>query len=186
MRVNYVVSEDFVNYKKPAMFIGVGVCSMKCNIDCGKDVCQNHSLLGSHKDIPNQMIINNYLNNDITKAIVIGGLEPFDDADELYKFVRNFRKLSGDDIVIYTGYTENECLGIDKYNYQYAINQDKLVETFKLITAFDNIVIKFGRYIPDSTPIYSKELGVELVSNNQYAKRYSGGEEIVFLPTSIS
>jgi hypothetical protein len=36
---------------------------------------------------------------------------------------------------------------------------------------FDNIVIKFGRYRPGQQKHFDEVLGVELASDNQYAKR---------------
>ena len=43
------------------------------------------------------------------------------------------------------------------------------------LTVFaDNIIVKFGRFIPNSPHIYDTLLGVELASNNQYAKIITG------------
>ena len=75
----------------------------------------------------------------------------FDDIDELMAFICEFRNRCNDDIVIYTGYYEDE---IRSY-----IN--------KLKTDFKNIVVKFGRYIPDQQPHYDEVLGVYLASDNQ-------------------
>ena len=36
---------------------------------------------------------------------------------------------------------------------------------------YGNIIIKFGRFIPNQPSIYDEILGVTLASNNQYAKR---------------
>ena len=36
---------------------------------------------------------------------------------------------------------------------------------------FDNIIIKYGRFIPGQEKHYDKILGVYLASNNQYAER---------------
>ena len=35
---------------------------------------------------------------------------------------------------------------------------------------FPNIIIKFGRFIPHSSPRFDEILGIELQSDNQYAK----------------
>jgi hypothetical protein len=42
MRVKNIVYEDFVNYKKPSMFIGTISCGGKCCIEAGIpfSVCQ--------------------------------------------------------------------------------------------------------------------------------------------------
>ena len=61
-----------------------------------------------------------------------------------------------DDIVIYTGYTEEELIEND---------------TFKKVCKYKNIIIKFGRFIPNQEPHYDEVLGVKLVSDNQYAKK---------------
>jgi hypothetical protein len=36
---------------------------------------------------------------------------------------------------------------------------------------FDNIIIKYGRFIPNQEQHYDETLGVNLASNNQYAER---------------
>ena len=38
---------------------------------------------------------------------------------------------------------------------------------------FRNIIVKFGRFIPDQESHYDEVLGVNLASNNQYAKKLS-------------
>jgi hypothetical protein len=93
------------------------------------------------------------MNNPITKAIVCGGLEPFDSWIELLDFIKEFRYYSDDDIVIYTGYKEEEI--VDKVN---------------VLKSYEPIIIKFGRYIPGQQSHYDEVLGINLASNNQYAK----------------
>ena len=41
---------------------------------------------------------------------MFGGLEPFDQFEELFNFIKKFREVSLDDIVIYTGYYKEELL----------------------------------------------------------------------------
>ena len=41
------------------------------------------------------------------------------------------------------------------------------------IILYSNIIIKFGRFIPNREPHFDEVLGVNLASNNQYAKRIS-------------
>lgn len=159
MKIKFVQMEDFLNYKKCSMFIGVTSCDWKCckeqNLPCS--ICQNYSWSKNEiKNIDNQILIDSYVNNDLTEAIVFGGLEPFLQFDELIEFIKEFRKSSQDEIVIYTGYNENEIE--DKI--------DKLKE-------FKNIIVKFGRYIPNKPSRYDEILGVTLASDNQYAKRIS-------------
>ena len=42
-----------------------------------------------------------------------------------------------------------------------------------MLSRFDNIIIKFGRFVPNQTPHCDEVLGVKLVSNNQYAVKIS-------------
>ena len=59
-----------------------------------------------------------------------------------------------DEIVIYTGYTEEEA---EKFITQH-------------LTTFSPLIIKYGRFIPDQEKHFDETLGVYLASNNQYAK----------------
>ena len=152
------IEEDFCNYKKPSMFLGTSQCSFKCDAECGKQVCQNSALATAPaKLFSNFALVERYLDNMITSAVVIGGLEPFDEFDELFIFIGVFRSYSDDDIVIYTGYTEEEIA--------------KEVEWIK--SHYNNIIIKFGRFVPDQKKHYDEVLGVYLASDNQYGKKIS-------------
>lgn len=154
MRVKNVIEEDFVNFKLPSMFISTSKCDFKCDRECGEKVCQNSSLAAAPIfEIDDIKLIKKYLSNDITEAIVIGGLEPFDTFDEMYSFIWRFRQMSSDTIVIYTGYYPSEI-------------EDKLKKLFK----FKNVIIKFGRFIPNDKTRYDQVLGVTLASSNQFAQ----------------
>lgn len=154
MKVKQIIFEDFVNYKKPSMFIGTSTCSFKCDKECGKPVCQNSELAKAPNiEIDDEEIIQRYLSNPITEAITIGGLEPFDSFNDLFAFIADFRDYSKDDIIIYTGYYPDE---ISSY--------------LKKLSQFKNIIIKFGRFIPDRPHKYDELLGVSLASDNQEAK----------------
>ena len=157
MKVKSIIFEDFVNYKKPSMFIGFPTCSFKCEKECGSQVCQNSELAKSPNiEISYDNIIKKYLNNNITEAIVFGGLEPFDSLKDLYLLVNAFRLYTDDDIIIYTGYYPNEIT--------------KQIEQLK---QYPNIIIKFGRFIPNQKHHIDEILGVELASPNQYAVKIS-------------
>lgn len=158
MIIKGLTDEDFVNYKLPSMFIATSHCSFKCEKECGmKGMCQNHPLATSPAiEFPNKKIVERFLSNDISRAIVFGGLEPFDQFDELLSLIEEFRRRLNSDIVIYTGYTE-----------------DEIREQVDALKQFKNIIVKFGRYIPNQFPHYDEVLGVELASDNQYAKRIS-------------
>lgn len=157
MVIKGLIDEDFINYRKPSMFIIMPYCDFKCEKDCGVDgICQNSAII-KEKNIyvDNKHLINKYLNNNITKSIVFGGMEPFLSLDDLVKFLNEFRDVSDDDVVIYTGYTEEEVQNM-----------------FPSIYKFDNIIIKFGRYIPNQKSHFDEILGIELASPNQYAKKF--------------
>ena len=117
MKVKGITDEDFVQYKKPSMFIGMPSCSFKCDKECGKPVCQNSELAAAPIiDINPVELANRFYNNPITEAIVFGGLEPFDSFDEMWEFLRVIAGLyvvcydvqQAPDIVIYTGYYPSE------------------------------------------------------------------------------
>jgi hypothetical protein len=88
----------------------------------------------------------------------MAGLEPFDSEQELQMLIAYLRVSTQDDIVIYTGYTKEEiqCRSI----YQFLLNAK-------------NIIIKFGRFIPNQQPHYDDVLGIKLASDNQHAERIS-------------
>ena len=160
MKLKNIVLEDFVNYKTPSMFLITSFCDFKCchegNFD--ESVCQNNPLVQQKtKDISLEYLYNSYINNPITKAVVIGGLEPFLQFKELYDLIKYFRDNGcEDDFVIYTGYYKEEII--------------PEIETLK---EFHNIIIKFGRYKPNEKEHYDEILGVKLASNNQYAEKIS-------------
>ena len=83
-------------------------------------------------------------------------MEQLDEFEQLLHLIQGFRKYTQDDIIIYTGYNEKEI--------QTQINKLK---------QFENIIIKFGRFIPNQEKHYDEVLGVELASSNQYARRIS-------------
>lgn len=158
MQIKFLVDEDFVNYKKPSMFIGAGIsCSFKCDKECGQNVCQNSSLSREPTiRLSIEKIVKRYIDNPITSAIVIGGLEPFDNYNEVRNLIKEFRYQTNDDIVIYTGYTKKEL-------------EDKIKE----LSTYPNIIVKFGRFVPNSQARMDKVLGVKLASSNQYAEYIS-------------
>lgn len=158
MRVKELIDEDFVNYKKPVMYIGTAFCSGKCYKELGmpETLCQNHVWkTTSIKEIENDTLISRYLNNPITQGICFGGLEPFEQFDEIISFIEAFRTQykCNDQIVIYTGFYEEE---ITSYITQ--------------LKPYSNIIVKFGRFLPNDKRRYSSTLGVYLSSSNQYAK----------------
>ena len=159
MWVKGITDEDFVNYKVPSMFIATATCDFKCDRECGSPVCQNSALAQEDSiHTGDDYLITRYLNNHISQAIVFGGLEPFDQWQELWNFLQKLRLQYGcaDPVVIYTGYTEEE---IDGY--------------VSFLRTMPNIIVKFGRYVPLHQPHRDPILGVDLASDNQYAKQIS-------------
>ena len=156
MKIKGIEIEDFVNYKYPSMFIAIGDCDWKCCIEGGFDtsVCHNSPLAHAKEiDVDIEFIYDNYIDNPITEAIVIGGLEPFTQFEDIFNLIKYFRENHCDDkFIIYTGYYP-----------------DEIKEEINLLKQFDNIIIKFGRYIPNRTEKFDKILGIKLASDNQYA-----------------
>ena len=158
IKIRGLVDEDFVNYKKPAMFIAFPYCTFKCDTECGYSVCQNSSLIENTNiiNIDEQIIIDRYIKNPITHSIVISGLEPFDSFNELVILIKSFREKTLDDIVIYSGY-----------------NKEEITSYIEKLKQFKNIVIKFGRFIPNQEKHYDEVLQVTLASPNQYGEKIS-------------
>jgi hypothetical protein len=157
MIIKGLVDEDFVNYKKPSMFIAFPYCNWKCEREAGCSICQNSSLANEpNVNIDSVDLVKRYLDNPITQAVVCGGLEPFDSFSELQGLILRLRAFTDDDIVIYTGYTETE-----------------LGHVLPFFKSFKNIIIKFGRFRPNQESHYDELLGIDLASDNQYARRIS-------------
>lgn len=157
IHINGFEDEDFVNYKKASMFLSFPHCTFKCEKDCGVACCQNSDLAKIPPlNVPCEILVERYIRNSITHAIVLGGLEPFDSWDEILYLVQSLRQRTEDDIIIYTGYKEEEI-------------QDKI----DVLKEFKNIIIKMGRFVPDQPHHKDEVLGVELASPNQYARRIS-------------
>ena len=159
MIVKNVLDEDFVNYKEPTMTICMPRCSLKCDKLNGCQICHNASLLSMPDvEISNEKLIKRYMDNPIAHAIIFSGMEPMDSFSELISFIDDFRKVSYDLVIIYTGYTDSEI---------------RLTGQRQLLTAYPNIIIKFGRFIMNQPHHKDELLGVELASPNQYAERIS-------------
>ena len=154
MIIKQIVDEDIVNYKKTSMVIAFPHCSFKCG-----SACQNKHL----KDAPDieiepQRIVMRYYKNPFSNAMVLQGLEPLDSLRDVMDLMLAYRNVCNDDMVIYTGYEEND------FPVQHIIEYVKR-------NHYDNIIVKVGGYVENSEPVWSEELGVELASSNQYAIR---------------
>lgn len=152
-----VIEEDFIQYRKPSMFIANTTCNFKCDIENCSSLCINSPLIKEPTiTVSISNLIQKYLSNSITSAIVFGGLENFDEFEQLFNFIKRFREYSMDDIVVYSGFYK-----------------DEIEEKIRILKQFPNIIIKYGRYIPGQQPHYDEVLGVNLSSDNQYAERIS-------------
>ena len=158
MKIKGLIDEDFTNYKKPSMFIATCYCNWKCCVEQGldKSICQNSEIAQQKNiEISADEIFSRYNSNLITNSVVIAGLEPFLQFDDIYELIKYFRDNNClDDIVIYTGY------------YDYEISNQ-----INMLKQFPNIIIKYGRFIPNQNPHYDEVLGINLISDNQYAER---------------
>ena len=120
-------------------------------------MCQNSTLATSPSmEVSVIELMAEYCKNPITEAIVCGGLEPFDTWDDLFSFIQIVRHHTLDDVVIYTGYKEED-----------------IEDIIQMLKQIPNIIIKFGRFIPKQLHRYDKILGVYLASDNQYARKIS-------------
>lgn len=155
MIIKGLIDEDFVNYKKPSMYIAFPSCTFKCERECGQKMCQNSVLATAPNiEIDIKDIVSRYLQNSITKAIIFCGLEPMDSWNDMVELIDEFRKHTEDEIIIYTGYKMNEICK----------------KTYWLGSKYKNIIFKVGRFIPNQQSRYDEILGVNLASDNQYAE----------------
>ena len=160
MKVKEIVDENFQDYKKPAMLISAVSCDFKCLKELSMDIgiCQNMKISKlPNKTVSIQSIFERYVSNPITQAVILGGLEPLLQFDEIISLISYFRSHGcSDDFVIYTGYYPEE-----------------IGREIQELKKFKNIIIKYGRFVPNSVSKYDKVLGVSLSSENQHAKKLS-------------
>ena len=161
MRVRKLLTERFQDYKVPSMYLGTCFCDWKCCPD-KPYVCQNNPIANLPvTDIPDDEILDTYLSDPITEAIIIAGLEPLLQIREVCNLIR--RAVERDirtTFVIYTGYTVCEARRIGFFDELKTTGYGNGV----------NIVVKYGRYVPNQQPHFDETLGVELASDNQYAE----------------
>ena len=152
MIVKDIIMEDFANYKLPSMFVICPYCDFKCDKENGQPICQNSQVAKlPNINLSDDYIVDAYKNNNISQAIVFGGLEPFN-SDDLQQLIKKIRFVTADPIIIYTGFTETEV----KHYFSWIYN-------------INNVIIKFGRFVPEQPSHFDEILGVRLASLNQYA-----------------
>lgn len=155
MKLKVILDETYGDFEKAAMLLVAPTCYQKC---VG---CQNLYLTNVRtKTYSDEYIVNRFLKNQFTEAIIIGGLEPLDDIDDVYSFVLNLLAMTYSanrpTLVIYTGYTLTELPELEGW--------DEVETALKM---YNKALVKFGRYIPNKPSVWSPELGVYLASNNQ-------------------
>lgn len=155
-----IIDNDFINYSEATFNILAGIsCTFKCCPD-NPTICHNNPLCKKEKikcDI--FKIIDRFNSQNICKTITFQGLECLDNLKQILWFIYHFRKTNNNTIIIWTGYTKDEC--------------EDLIYLIKEKMKWENIIIKFGRYVPNQQPHYDEVLGVNLASDNQYAERIS-------------
>lgn len=161
MVVKDIQDETLQDYKKVAMLISACSCDWKCCKEASRDICQNLPIAKNPTiNISNDDICKRYIANPVSKAMIFGGLEPILQASDILGIVGLLRGKykCNDDVVIYTGYTKKELIAMG---------------FLQEIKKFNNIIIKFGRFVPDAQKRYDRVLGVLLASDNQYAEKVS-------------
>ena len=158
MKVKSIIDETFQDYKKPGMLIATCYCDWKCFESCETNLCQNSALvMQPNRTIDNDELVKRYIGNPVSKAMIFGGLEPMHQFGNICLLIAKLRYAGiDDDVVIYTGF-----------------NEDELEEEIRCLQKHNNIIVKFGRYVPNQNPRYDEVLGVSLASPNQYAKKIS-------------
>ena len=157
MKIKGLIDEDYVNYRLCSMFIIFPYCTWKCEKECGEKICQNSSLSKQPIiEISTEALVRRFRENPLSEAIVCGGLEPFDSFSELAEMISKLRENDNSTVVIYTGY-----------------NKDEIADKIDALKKFENVILKFGRFIPNAKHRFDDVLGVELASDNQFAERIS-------------
>lgn len=167
MRVKTIIDEDFSHYKEPSMVIGMPYCDWKCEKECGQAVCHNAPLA----KLPDQEIhvvdiVSRFLRNPITSAVIFAGLEPMCSFEDIVEFLNEFRgRGCTAPVIIYTGYYREEL--------HYVLN---------VLAKYENIIVKFGRYIPGKESHVDPILGVPLANPEQYAVRLERSDPLDYPP----
>lgn len=158
MKLKGIIDCDFNNYKDPVLTLEMPICDFKCDRLNHCLVCQNSQLANEPDiDVSFEKIWELYQANPLTKGFCLQGLEPLDSYSDVCAFIAFIRiKMACQDpIIIYTGYTKQE----QELFYHFMKNY------------YNNIIIKWGRYLINNAAHYDAILGVWLASDNQYAER---------------
>lgn len=171
MKIKGIKPDDYTNYRDPegwsSLFVGMGTCDWKCCISAGVPIetCQNSELAKAPiVELDARDLLRRYAWE--SGSVVVGGLEPFNDMGSLKELATAYKNFVSylnnetelDKFVIYTGYNPDEV--ISRVEEIYNIVKDKLT-----------LIVKFGRFVPGQKPHLDDVLGVELASDNQFAKK---------------
>ena len=156
MRLKTIIHEDYANYRLPSMLLGVCYCDFKCCREDKRSYCQNSPILQMPAfEIDDGRLVEEYLANPLTHAVVVAGLEPFYlQTEEVLAFAGRLREKTQDDLVIYTGYYP-----------------DEIPLVLARLRPLGNVVVKFGRFRAGDRPHLDPVLGVELANREQFARR---------------
>ena len=142
------------HYYKNGLLVATVGCDWKCLKEQGLDIsiCQNsHTSKMQTKFISTKELVDKFNENLLSECIIFAGLEPILQFDEVYGFIKEFRKTNYNDVVIFTGYYPEE-----------------IKEELEKLKSFENIYIKLGRYIQNSSKIYDPIGKIWLSGSNQY------------------
>ena len=144
------------HYYKNGLLVATVSCDWKClrETNLPLDICQNsHTCNMETKTIEVSELVKTFEDNLMSDCVIFAGLEPLLQIEEILNFINAFRETNNEDIVIYTGY-----------------NEDEILDSLELLKKYNNIIVKFGRFVPDGRVTYDEVLKIKLISENQYAK----------------
>ena len=158
IEIKGIIWEDLVNYKKISTTLMMPKCSFKCDKENRVQVCQNWELAAApSQTVLIEDVIKKHMQNPLTEAIVLQGLEPLDSMVDVCTVAASLKALKcHDDLIIYTGYNKSEI-------------EPALIQNLAFLTP-GKLIIKWGRYIPNQKPHFDPILEVNLASDNQYAE----------------
>jgi len=156
MKLKQILHETYGDYKECSMLLIADNCINKC------EGCHNQHLLQLESKIfPDEEIIKRFVENPLSKAIIFGGLEPMDQAEEVEKFIFTAINMGiACPIIIYTSYNP----------LSYVFRCSNVMEAIKQYLG--KVIIKHGPYKKDLKPVFNEDLGVTLASSNQYTIVY--------------
>ena len=105
MIIKDILDEDLVNYKKCSMYIAFPYCTFKCDKENGCQLCHNMPLAKAPDiEIETEKLVQRYLDNPLSHAITMCGLEPLDSFNDVFDFISILRDKYNchDEVIIYT------------------------------------------------------------------------------------